>query len=118
VYDVEQIAAAAEVPDGPLDGVLGLLGAVDGDHEVALVLVVAGVGGVERGEGSFPQKMEGWAENVSVAPYSVHVSAWWTRARKKGEFISRINYNENMGSDVQNNNIPPLTFEYPACPRK
>ena len=59
VYDVEQIAAAAEVPDGPLDGVLGLLGAVDGDHEVALVLVVAGVGGVERGEGSFPQKMEG-----------------------------------------------------------
>ena len=59
VYDVEQIAAAAEVPDGPLDGVLGLLGAVDGDHEVALVLVVAGVGGVERWEGSFPQEMGG-----------------------------------------------------------
>ena len=57
VYDVEQIAAAAEVPDGPLDGVLGLLGAVDGDHEVALVLVVAGAGGVERWEGSFPQEM-------------------------------------------------------------
>ena len=57
VYDVEQIAAAAEVPDGPLDGVLGLFGAVDGDHEVALVLVVAGVGGVERWEGSFPQEM-------------------------------------------------------------
>ena len=59
VYDVEQIAAAAEVPDGPLDGVLGLFGAVDGDHEVSLVLVVAGVGGVERGVGSFPQEMEG-----------------------------------------------------------
>ena len=57
MYDVEQIAAAAEVPDGPLDGVLGLLGAVDGDHEVALVLVVAGVRGVERREGSFPQEM-------------------------------------------------------------
>jgi hypothetical protein len=54
---VEQIAAAAEVPDGPLDGVLGLFGAVDGDHEVALVLVVAGVRGVERREGSFPQEM-------------------------------------------------------------
>jgi hypothetical protein len=26
---------------------------------VALVLVVAGVGGVERGEGSFPQEMGG-----------------------------------------------------------
>ena len=59
VYDVEQIAAAAEVPDGPLDGVLGLLGAVDGDHEVALVLVVAGVGRVERWEGSFPQETGG-----------------------------------------------------------
>ena len=59
VYDVEQIAAAAEVPDGPLDGVLGLLGAVDGDHEVALVLVVAGGGGVERWEGSFPQETGG-----------------------------------------------------------
>ena len=57
MYDVEQIAAAAEVPDGPLDGVLGLFGAVDGDHEVALVLVVAGVRGVERREGSFPQEM-------------------------------------------------------------
>ena len=57
MYDVEQIAAAAEVPDGPLDGVLRLLGAVDGDHEVALVLVVAGVVWVERLEGSFPQEM-------------------------------------------------------------
>ena len=58
VDDVEQVTAAAEVPDGPLDRVLGLLRAVDGDHEVALVLVVARIRGVERGVGS-AKKCEG-----------------------------------------------------------
>ena len=57
VDDVEQVTAAAEVPDGPPDRVLGLLRAVDGDHEVALVLVVARIRGVERGVGCARKKM-------------------------------------------------------------
>lgn len=75
VDDVEQVTAAAEVPDGPPDRVLGLLRAVDGDHEVALVLVVARIRGVERGVGSRPQKKvrDEPPKMFFLAPWSAHV---------------------------------------------
>ena len=47
VADVEEIAAPAEVPDGPLDGAFGFFGTVHGDHDVSAVFVVARVGGVK-----------------------------------------------------------------------
>ena len=75
VDDVEQVTAAAEVTDGPLNRVLGLLRAVDGDHEVALVLVVARIRGVERGVGSRPQKKvrDEPPKMFFLAPWSAHV---------------------------------------------
>ena len=47
VHDLKQVAGPAQVPDRPLDGALGLRRAVHGDHQLARVLVVARLGGVE-----------------------------------------------------------------------
>ena len=47
VHDLKQVAGATQVLDRPLHGAFGFSRSVDGDHQLALVLVVARLGGVE-----------------------------------------------------------------------